>query len=206
MIYPPVDVSRFARKTTDYRLQTTAKKTVDGRQSTVDQNYFLVVSRLVASKNVDVAVEVCAKLNLPLKVVGVGKEEGRLRQMAKGSSVEVLGEVDDKKLAELYQNCRAVIFPASQEDFGLVPVEAMAAGKPVIANAEGGVLETVVDKKTGVYFDPATPGSLTLAINNFVDLEKKGTFDAKFIQNHAKKFGKDRFKKEILEFVKGKIK
>ena len=104
-----------------------------------------------------------------------------------------------------------MIFPASQEDFGLVPVEAMAAGKPVIANAEGGVLETVIDwpagkgKCTGVYFDPPTAGSLTLAINNFMDLEKKGQFDPKFIRAHAQKFSKERFKREILEFMKSKV-
>ena len=206
----PVDVSRFARKT------------VDGRRSTVDKNYFLVVSRLVASKNVDIAVEVCKKLKLPLKVVGDGRELENLKRSTdyrlqttavdgRRSTVDFLGEVPDEELVALYQNCRAVIFPASQEDFGLVPVEAMAAGKPVIANAEGGVLETVIDwpagkgKCTGVYFDPPTAGSLTLALNNFMDLEKKGQFDPKFIRAHAQKFSKERFKREILEFMKSKV-
>ena len=191
----PVDVSRFARKA------------VDSRRSTVDKNYFLIVSRLVASKNVDIAVEVCKKLKLSLKVVGTGRDEQKLKEAAEESTVELLGEVSDKELINLYLNCRAVIFTASQEDFGLVPVEAMAAGKPVIANAEGGVLETVIDwpagkgKCTGVYFDPPTAGSLTLALNNFMDLEKKGQFDPKFIRKHAQKFGKERFKKEISDFI-----
>ena len=116
-------------------------------------------------------------------------------------------------MAQLYQNCRALIFAAAQEDFGIVPVEAMAAGKPVIALAEGGVLETVIDaipvgkgKGTGVYFNPLTAGSLTLAMNNFVDLEKKGYFDPKFIKSHSQKFSKERFKREILKFIQTKVK
>jgi len=214
VIYPPVDVNKY---------QVSSIKFHRG------ENYFLVVSRLVASKKVDIAVEVCAKLGLPLKVVGVGKETERLKEIAEHStrlvlargsartnlakgSVEFLGEVSDSELIKLYQGARAVIFPAQQEDFGLVPVEAMAAGVPVIVNAEGGVLETVIDwpagkgKCTGVYFDPATSGSLTLAINNFIDLEKKGYFDPVFIQNHAQKFSKERFKKEIREFVRKCVK
>lgn len=221
VIYPPCDVKKF---TVHSSLFSDKKKTVNRKPST---KYFLVVSRLSAAKNIDVIVEVCAKLGLPLKVVGIGRELDRLsqlairhsekltngqRRMANGELIEFLGDVDDQELVRLYQNCRAVIFAASQEDFGLVPVEAMAAGKPVIVNAEGGVLESVIDaipagkgKGTGVYFDPPTTGSLTLAINNFMDLEKKGYFDPKFIRNHAKKFSKERFKREILKFVEGKV-
>ena len=211
VIYPSVDTERFTRSsTTDYRLPTTA---VDRRRSTVDKEYFLVVSRLVSSKRVDLAVEACAKLGLPLKVVGTGSETSALKALAKRPvtndkrlTIEFMGEVSDKELIKLYQNCRAVIFPAEQEDFGIVPVEAQACGKPVIALAQGGVLESVIDEKTGVYFDPATSGSLTLVINNFIKLEKQGYFDSKFIQRHAQKFSKERFKKEILRFVASKVK
>lgn len=245
VIYPPVFAGASAGKPVEVKQLNEVSK--DG--------YFLVVSRLVSSKNVDIAVEVCAKLGLPLKVVGTGREMKNLKKLAdvtpnladrlkmvkngdlvekhsrsevkmsvrehSGSetTVEFLGDVSDEELISLYQNCRAVIFPASQEDFGLVPVEAAAAGKPVIANAEGGVLESVIDastssaqvgsrkgKCTGVYFDPPTAGSLTLAINNFIDLEKKGYFDPKFIKKHAQKFSKERFKREILKFVESKIK
>ena len=207
VIYPPVDVKRF----TVHSSQFTVKKRSDNRQPTTD-NFFLVVSRLVAAKKVDVVVEVCAKLCLPLKVVGEGRELENLKNLAlkyeKGDCVEFLGGVSDEDLIKLYQGARAVIFPAQMEDFGLVPVEAMACGVPVIVNAEGGVLETGIDaipagkgKGTGVYFDPATSGSLTLAINNFADLEKQGYFDSVFIQKHAQKFSIERFKKEIKEFV-----
>jgi len=210
VIYPPVDFSAFSKF---QRLASSKKKSLNA--NSLDANsYFLVVSRLVASKNVDVVVQVCAKLGLPLKVVGTGREMANLKKLAisnvkfQMSNVEFLGDVSDKELISLYQNCRAVIFAASQEDFGLVPVEAMAASKPVIANAEGGVLESVIDaipagrgRGTGVYFDPPTAGSLTLAINNFVDLEKRGYFDPKFIRHHAQKFSKERFKKEILKYL-----
>ena len=220
VIYPPVDVSAFSNK----RLASRKKKTLDPN-SLAASSYFLVVSRLVASKNVDIVVEVCAKLGLLLKVVGTGRELGNLQQIAKRlttkdkrSTIEFLGDVSDSDLVTLYQNCRTVIFAGSQEDFGLVPVEAMALGKPVIVNAEGGVLESVIDasagsaqvgkmkgKCTGVYFDPPTVGSLTLAINNFMDLEKKNYFDPKFIRSHAQKFSKERFKREILRFVGSKV-
>lgn len=232
VIYPPVDVFSYQRPVTRDQ-----KKTGD---LTLATGYFLVVSRLSAAKNVDVIVEVCSKLNLPLKVVGMGRELGVLKNLAYrlqstneyssseakrnreessrqartiANGVQFLGEVSDQELIKFYQNCRAVIFAASEEDFGIVPVEAMAAGKPVIVLAEGGVLESVIDwsvggkgKCTGVYFDPATTGSLTLALNNFMDLEKKGYFDAKFIRNHAQKFSRERFKREILKFVEGKLK
>ncbi len=191
VIYPPVDTRKL-----EIRNQKSEK-----------HNYFLVVSRLVASKNVDLVVEVCKKLKLPLKVVGTGRELENLKAVAGDKSdVDFLGEVNDSRLIGLYQNCRAVIFAASDEDFGLVPVEAMAAGKPVIALAEGGVKETVIDGKTGVYFDHATTGSLGLAINSFISLEKKGLWESDLIKKHAQKFGKERFIREIKKFVESKVK
>ncbi len=200
VIYPPADVSRFQRP--DARDQ----KGKTGNWS-LETGYFLVVSRLVASKNVDLVVKVCSKLNLPLKVVGTGRELENLKAMVGDkSNIEFLGEVKDDRLVGLYQNCRAAIFAASDEDFGLVPVEAMAAGKPVVALAEGGVKETVIDGKTGVYFDHAMTGSLGLAINSFISLEKKGVFGSTFIRSHAEKFSKERFKREIKNFVESKIK
>ena len=242
VIYPPVDIGKFGKGkeasmvrgsgNKSKTLNLTTKPNWQPNLNPITTNgYFLVVSRLVASKNVDIVVEVCAKLGLPLKVVGTGRELNRLSALAiryskptngqwpMANGIEFIGDVSDDQLISLYQNCRAVIFVASAEDFGLVPVEAMAAGKPVVANAEGGVLESVIDastssaqagrmkgKCTGVYFEPPTSGSLTLAINNFVKLEKNGYFDAKFIRKHAQKFSKERFKREILKFVQSKVK
>lgn len=232
VIYPPVDVERFARLTTkDQRLtrKSNGKKVVlDVSRSTLD-NYFLVVSRLVGAKNIGIAVEVCTNLKLNLKIVGTGRETDRLEELAgnhnsvrhsrpdresdsrvrendKNDRIEFLGDVSDDELAKLYQGCRALIFPASQEDFGIVPVEAMAAGKPVIALDEGGVKETVIDGKTGLLVEDLAPGAFVIAINRFMEMEKKGQWDSKFIQKHAEKFSKERFKREIKAFVKSKMK
>lgn len=189
VIYPPVDVSKFQ---------------VTNSKSQKKGEYFLVVSRLVGAKNVDLAVEVCRNLKLNLKIVGTGRDEGKLEEMA-GPTVEFLGDLGDEELVKLYKNCRALIFPASMEDFGIVPVEAMAAGKPVIALAEGGVKETVIDGKTGLLVEDLAPGSFVVALNRFMDMEKKGEWDSKFIQSHAQKFSKERFKREIEIFVKSKV-
>lgn len=196
VIYPPVDVDNF---TVNSSQLTVKKNTVNREQSS---KYFLVVSRLVAAKNVDLAVEVCTNLKLSLKIVGTGREQERLEKMA-GDTVEFLGDAGDQELVRLYQNCRAVIFPASMEDFGLVPVEAMAAGAPVIALSEGGVKETVIDQKTGLLVEDSAPGAFVIAINKFLDMEKKGEWDVNLIRRHAQRFSKDRFKQEIKKFVGG---
>lgn len=189
VIYPPVDTKK---------LEIRNSKSEKGK-------YFLVVSRLVGAKNVDIAVEVCTNLKLALKVVGTGKDKERLEKIA-SKTVEFLGDVEDDELVKLYQNCRALIFSGSQEDFGIVPVEAMAAGKPVIALAEGGVVETVVDGKTGLLVEDLAPGAFVIAINKFLEMEKKGQWDANFIRKHAEKFSKERFKQEIKKFVESKYK
>src|SRR4030042_3572120 len=133
VIYPPVDIKKF---TVHSRQFTEEIKTVNREPLA---HYFMVVSRLVGAKRVDLAVKACAKLGLPLKVVGTGRGMEVLKQLASQltvncqlSTVQFLGEVSDQELIILYHNCRAVIFPAEEEDFGLVPVEAMIAGKPVI--------------------------------------------------------------------------
>lgn len=161
--------------------------------------YFLVVSRLSAYKNVDLAIKVCNRLNLPLKIVGVGREESRLRRVA-GPTVEFCGFVNDADLAGYYQNCRALICPVSNEDFGIVPVEAMSFGKPVVALRSGGVTETVVEGKTGVFFEEPTVESLAEAIQQFNNL----TIRPEACVERAAKFSKERFQREFKQFVEGK--
>ncbi|MEK7580826.1 MAG: glycosyltransferase [Patescibacteria group bacterium] len=208
VIYPPVDVKKFTVNSSQLIVN---KNTMNHEPST---NYFLVVSRLVAAKNVDIAVEVCTNLKLPLKIVGTGKEMQALKELASSqssvngeqSTIEFLGDVSDSELVELYQNCRSLIFSGSQEDFGIVPVEAMAAGKPVIALAEGGIKETVIDGKTGLWVEDLAPGAFVIAINKFLEMEKKGQWDSEFIRKHAQKFSKERFKREIKKFVESKHK
>ncbi len=160
------------------------------------REYFLSVGRLTYSKRVDLAITACNKLKLPLKIVGLGKEETYLRSIA-GSTVEFLGSVTDRELAGLYTGAKALIFCALDEDFGMVPVEAMALGTPVIGLAQGGVVETVVDGKTGILFHEPTVESLVGALGRFGRFGRLG----ENCKRQAEKFGKERFKKALKEFV-----
>lgn len=179
VIYPPVEIRNLVNR---HELR----------------EYYLAGGRLARPKHVELAVLVCTKLNLPLKVFGrefsgYGKE---LHGIA-GSTIEFLGEVNDEKKWKLYKGAKAFIFPAEDEDFGIMPVEAMAAGTAVIAYNSGGVKETVVDGKTGVFFDRLTTESLTVAIKKF----EKMKLNQDDCIEQAQKFSKERFKKEIEEFV-----
>lgn len=162
-------------------------------------SYFLAVSRLSAYKNIDLAIRACNKLGLPLKIVGIGPEEARLRGMA-GPTIELLGFLSDRELAVLYSDCRVLIFPASDEDFGIVPIEAMSFGKPVIALRSGGVRESVLEGQTGVFFDEPTVESLMGALKVF-DASK---FDSRECLKQAAKFNKKRFQENFLRLVESK--
>ena len=177
IIYPPVDVDTIAPQP--------------------GGGYFLVVSRLSRYKRVDLAVAACNELDLPLKVIGTGEEEAVLRRMA-GSTVEILGWQDDVAKIQHLQGCRALIFPG-EEDFGIVPVEAMAAGKPVIAFRKGGLLETVVDDETGLFFDEQSVSSLQAALNQFMN--RSEPWDTSAIRRHAEKFSKTNFQSAIKQLV-----
>lgn len=178
VIYPPVDVDKFK----------IAKKEDIG-------DYFLFVSRLVPYKKCDLVIEAFNDLGLPLKVIGRGPERNRLIKMAK-ENIEFLGFLSDEELRRYYARAKAFIF-AAEEDFGIVPVEAMAAGRPVIAYGAGGVLETVVENKTGIFFKEQTPQCLIEAVRSF----KGEEFDPKEIRNQAEKFSTKRFLKEFAEKV-----
>ncbi|MBI4039314.1 glycosyltransferase [Candidatus Daviesbacteria bacterium] len=200
VIYPPVE----ANSLTAYSLQLTAKQSAPIKSGSSfilhPSSFFLVVSRLSAYKNIDVAIEACNRLKLPLKIIGTGREEARLKKIA-GSTIEFLGFVDEQDKWHYLAGCQALIFASSDEDFGIVPVEAMACGKPVIALKSGGVKETVVDGKTGVFFKgdrgQSVVDSLVQVLQNF-DPKK---FKAEDCQAQAAKFSKDRFKREIEEFA-----
>jgi glycosyltransferase involved in cell wall biosynthesis len=158
--------------------------------------YFLSVGRLTYAKRIDLAIAACNKLKLPFKIVGTGKEETYLRSIA-GPTIEFVGGVSDEELSKLYAGAKALIFCALDEDFGIVPVEAMAQGIPVIALGQGGVLETVVDGKTGVIFHEPTVTGLLTAIKQFNTL----ILDPKVCIAQAEKFNKKRFQKELRAFV-----
>lgn len=162
----------------------------------IGEPYFLCVSRLARVKRIDLAIKACNQLNLNLFIVGAGREEKYLRSIG-GPKIKFLGHLTDQELAKVYAGCRAVIFPAEDEDFGIVPVEAMSFGKPVIALRSGGVVETVIDGKTGLFFDKPTVNSLVKSLKKFKSLRFK-TSDCRA---QAQKFSKQRFKKEIKKFI-----
>lgn len=159
------------------------------------ESYFLMVGRLQAYKRFDIAVQAFNKLGRPLKIVGDGPERKKLEKMAK-KNIEFLGELYSEDLKRCYQSCRAFILP-QEEDFGLIAVEAMACGKPVIAYRGGGALESIKEGETGIFFDEQTPESLMKAVKEF----KPKNFNPQKIRKHALKFSKEKFKKKIKEFV-----
>jgi glycosyltransferase involved in cell wall biosynthesis len=178
VLYPPVEVDRFRPlfpRSTDY----------------------LVVSRLVAHKQLDVAVQAFTRLGLPLVVVGAGPEEKRLRRMA-GPSVCFLGWQSQERLAELYGRAKAFIHPGV-EDFGIAMVEAQAAGCPVIALQAGAASETICQDETGLLYPDPTIEGLQNAVLRFE--REHAAFDPWAIQEHARQFGKDRFQSELAKMV-----
>jgi glycosyltransferase involved in cell wall biosynthesis len=166
-------------------------------ESSVDEKYYLVVSRLVAYKRIDLAIEAFNELGLPLIVIGIGPEEKKIKSIAK-DNIKFLGRLSDEEIAAYYAKCKALIFPG-EEDFGITPIEAQATGRPVIAYGRGGVLDTVIDGKTGILFKEQTAGSLMEAISHF---EQHGVaFGKRQIKEHADKFSVNRFKEEIINFI-----
>lgn len=162
-------------------------------------NFYLVVNRLVPYKKVDLAIKAFNKLKLPLRIIGVGSESVRLKLMAK-DNIKFLNGVTDDVLINNYQRAKAVIFP-QEEDYGIVPVEAQSLGTPVIAFKKGGVLDTVIDKKTGIFFDKQTVESLTDAIKRFQRMK----FEREDLIKNAAKFSKGVFKEELLSIIKNTI-
>lgn len=159
------------------------------------REYFLIVSRLVPYKKVDLAIKVFNKLKLPLVVVGTGTELEHLKKLA-GPNISFVGSVDDHRLIEYYRRAKAVIFP-QEEDFGLVPLEAQALGTPVIAFGKGGALETVIHLQTGYLFNEQTEESLLSAVHEF----RKNIFSPKKCITNAEKFRFSIFSKQFLDEV-----
>lgn len=156
---------------------------------------FLCVSALTPYKRLDVLVDAFTRLAWPLELIGTGPEEPRLRRRA-GPTVRFLGWRDDAALRAALARCRAFVFPA-EEEFGIAPLEAMAAGRPVIAYGRGALTETVVDGVTGLFFREQTPQALIDALRRF---EVTG-WSAEKIRAHALRFGEARFQAELRAFV-----
>jgi len=186
VIYPPVDLPvRASNETT--------------------REYFLTGGRIARAKHTDLILDTFIKNGLPLKIFGKGFAgfESELKDKIQGkTNIEFLGEVTDEEKFELMKNAKAFIFASQDEDFGITPVEAMANGCPVIAYKSGGVLESVIENKTGIFYNDLTINSLSKAISKFQKLKLK----AEDCILQAQKFSKERFKKEIKEFVESKVK
>lgn len=157
--------------------------------------YFLAVGRLTPYKKFDLTITACKKLGLPLKIVGVGKDFNRLKGLC-GPEQELLGNVSEKDLRDLYASAQALIFPQI-EDFGLVPVEAMASGCPVIAFKKGGACETVRESVSGLFFTEQTSDAITAALQKF----QKMDFDPEAVRVHAEKFDITHFYRQIGAFI-----
>ena len=180
IIYPPVDTARFApcREVEDY---------------------YLLVGRLVPYRRIDLLIEAFNKMKRPLRIAGTGRDRARLEALA-GPTVEFLGYVPDEELPSLLAKCRAFMFPG-EEDFGIAPIQAMAAGRPVIAYAAGGALETVIDGVTGTFFAEQTIDSIIQAVEGFDTTQ----VEPQQIRQHAQKFDTALFKAQILNLVEAKL-
>jgi glycosyltransferase involved in cell wall biosynthesis len=178
IIFPPVDSGRFA-------------------PANHHDDYYLIVSRLVPYKRIDLAVRAFNQLGRPLLIAGAGRDREALEALAR-PNVTFVGYVSDADLPGLLARCRAYVLPG-QEDFSIAPVQAMAAGRPVIAYGNGGALDTVVPGQTGLHFSEPTPQSLAAAVRQFEEL----SFDTTVIRRHAERFDKSVFERELQAFVRG---
>ncbi len=178
VIYPPV----------------VAPTNIPGQGST--EKFFLVVSRLERLKNVEVIIRAFNTLGLPLKVVGTGSQKEYLSSIV-GSNVEMLGYVDDEARNKLYASCRALVVATENEDFGMTIPEVQSFGRPVIALRSGGYVESIVEHKTGVFFDHPIETSIQDAVENF----QKQSFNAEAIRAHSQQFSKAVFMQKMKDFI-----
>ena len=181
VIFPPVDLAAFAIA------------------ADADHDFYLAAGQLVPYKRMDLAITACNRLGRRLVIVGTGSETARLKALA-GPTIEFRGWTSDDELRSLYANCRAVLFPG-EEDFGIVPLEAMASGRPVIAYASGGALDTVVDGQNGVFFERQTAEDLALAVRRFEDMEAH--FDPQAIRGYAQGFDREVFRSKLKAYIDG---
>ena len=185
IIYPPVEIEEL----------------LDNEET--PENYYLIVSRLTQYKKIDLAILAFNKLKLPLYIVGEGSDYSRLRSMAK-NNIKFLGWVSEKEKISIIKKCKAFVFPGV-DDFGIAPVEAMAAGRPVIAFADGGATETILEGKTGEFFsDSNNPDDLISVVKK---MEKNyQSYKGVDCKNQAKKFSEEKFIEQFNQFVEKEYK
>jgi glycosyltransferase involved in cell wall biosynthesis len=192
VIAPPVDCSRFALGAAD---------AAGASHGQGDRDYYLIVSRLIPYKRIDIAIEACKRVGVRLKIAGRGRDRERLESIAAGSPlIEFLGFVADEQMPALWTGCRAFILPG-EEDFGLTPLEANAAGRPAIAYAAGGPLDTVVEGQTGRFFGQPTVDALAEVLSSFDPTQ----FEPAALRAHAESYDVPVFKRRLLRFVEEKL-
>jgi len=177
VIFPPVDIKRFS---------ISPEPPLD---------YFLVVSRLVSYKRIDLAIEACSRLNQKLIIIGDGPDRGRLESIA-GKTVTFLGRRSDREVVQYMQGCKALIFPGL-EDFGITPLEANACGRPVIAYSEGGALDTIITGVNGLFFKEQRVEEVMNALKRFELCE----WDPEIIRNHAENFNESIFMERMFSTI-----
>ena len=177
VIYPPVDTDYFRP------------------DESGPERFALVVSALVPYKRIDLAMAACARAGVPLTIAGDGPERAALERLA-GPDVQFLGRLSDEEIRALYRRAAVTLLPG-EEDFGIVPLEAQACGRPVVALGRGGALETVVDGQTGILVDESTPEAFAGAIAQALDR----TFDTGVIRAHAERFSRARFADEMAALI-----
>lgn len=185
VIHPPVDFS--------FNSKDSLKKAV--------VPYFIAVGRLSKYKNFELLVETFNKVRFPLVIIGTGLEEAHLKGIAK-ENIIFKGKVSEEEKHQIIEDSAGLINPVADEDFGIVPIEAMVHGKPVLAHRSGGHLETIIENETGMFFDEETADSLSEKLVEFDKAIKNRKFDHEKIKEHTQKFSKERFKTEFENFVR----
>lgn len=185
VVYPPVEIKEPVDKT---KLVAKAKG-----------DYYLIVSRLYPHKNIDIAIEAFNKINLPLLIIGTGPHMKKLEaKIINHNLIKLLGFVPDDQLPFYYKNCRAFIMP-QEEDFGITLIEAMSFGKPVLALRKGGAVETMIEGKTGEFFEEPIPEGLADGVRRLN--ENYSAYNPGIIKSHAQKFSLEKFKYEMTKLV-----
>lgn len=182
VVYPPVDVDAFFI-------------------SEGVEDFYLMVGQLVGYKRADLVVKAFARSGKRLVVIGDGEQMPMLRKIA-GANITLMGWQPEEVLRDHYARCRALVFPG-EEDFGIVPVEAMASGRPVIAFGRGGALETVIEGMTGIFFHEQTEESIRDAVIKFEGMDEQ--FIPAYIRNHALKFSKEMFRTAMMGIIESRL-
>jgi glycosyltransferase involved in cell wall biosynthesis len=183
IVHPPVDIEKFSN--------------VERKP----EDYYLFFGQLIGYKRADIAIEACVASGRRLVVAGAGKKNKKLRKYERTGLITFKGKVSDEDTLKLYSSAKALLFPGI-EDFGIIPVEAQAAGCPVIAYRRGGALDTIIDGITGIFFDEQTPASLINAMNRFESMKAEGFFNNKEVfSNHVRQFSPDVFKDKVKRII-----